>query len=58
MNYLDTLPEEIIEKIYFDIHKSYMEKIIYDVEIPFAWCWFHSLDNPKRMHLNDDKYNI
>lgn len=50
MNYLDTLPDEIVDKIYFEIHKSYMEKYLRR-DILFTWCWFHSLENPKRMHL-------
>ena len=65
MNYLDTLPEEIIDKIYFEvflyweeIHKTFMKKIINDLEIPFTWLWFHSENNPKRIFLQDDKYNI
>ena len=45
---LDTLPDEIVDIIYFEIHKSYMREVINNVEIPFTWCWFHSLDNPKR----------
>ena len=32
MNYLDTLPDEIIEKIYFEIHKTFMRELIKDIE--------------------------
>ena len=32
MNYLDTLPDEIIEKIYFEIHKTFMRELMKDIE--------------------------